>query len=92
MLNGIGCLRKLRRTYQLIPKETLFRNRDLPVRFRKKDDPVKVLRSEIKQLKKHEKMFDQYGPLRKLLSTACLALAISVLYSGYKTFLFEGQQ
>ena len=37
------------RHYQLIPKDFL-RDRNLPVRFRKKEsDPVKSLRAEVKQ-------------------------------------------
>ena len=61
----------IRRSYQLIPKE-LTKNTKLPKVFRKKhEDPAKNIRAELKQLKKHEKIFDEHGIMRKL--TAALA-------------------
>ena len=59
----------LRRSYQLVPKE-LTKNTKLPKIFRKKHkDPAKNIRAEIKQLKKHEKIFDEFGLMRKLTAT-----------------------
>ena len=59
----------LRRSYQLVPKE-LTKNTKLPKVFRKRhEDPAKNIRAEIKQLKKHEKMFDEFGIMRKLTAT-----------------------
>jgi len=59
----------LRRSYQLVPKE-LTKNTKLPKVFRKKhEDPAKNIRAEIKQLKKHEKIFDEFGFMRKLTAT-----------------------
>ena len=77
--------------YKLIPQD-VGRDHDLPIRFRSKEDPVKALRSEIKQLKKHEKLFDEFGIMRKVLATVCAALAFSIGYCTYRTYLYQGNR
>ncbi|CAG5108296.1 Oidioi.mRNA.OKI2018_I69.chr1.g3728.t1.cds [Oikopleura dioica] len=81
-------IRRKSEKFSLVPKN-IFRDRNLPARFRKKDDPVKEIRSEFVALKKHEQLFADTGGMRKLLGTVSLLISSSVGYCLYKTFLFE---
>jgi len=77
----------LRRS-SLIPKDIL-KDRNMPVRYRKKEDPKKALRSEIQQTKKHERLFDEHGIMFKVVGTLVSTLLISSAAGFYRAWLFE---